>query len=102
MKDKKEKYPEGHFVNKWMAIGMPLGLPLGLAFGGPEFLGIGLAMGMCVGLAIGSSVESKYKKEGKIRPLTKQEMKKKRIGIIAGVIALLIGAAVFLLLYFLR
>ena len=56
-----KKYPEGHFIGMWMAIGMPFGIPFAFAFGGPEFIGVGLGMGMCVGLAIGYSIESKYK-----------------------------------------
>ena len=87
---------EGHFIGMWMAIGMPLGIPFAFAFGGPEFMGIGLGLGMCMGLAIGYGIESKYKKEGKIRPLTDVEKKRKKWAFIVGLITAILGVTVFL------
>jgi len=57
--DNLKKYPKGHFVNMWMAIGLPLGIPLGLAFGSPAFIGIGAGLGMVIGMSIGYGVEEK-------------------------------------------
>ena len=101
----KEKYPEGHFVNQWLAMGISLGLLLGVPFAlsidNPAFFGIGLPIGVALGLAIGKSVEDKYRKEGKIRPLTKQEKKRNNRGIAVGLIALLVAIVLFVLIYFL-
>ena len=96
----KEKYPEGHFVNQWMAIGISLGLlfgmPLGLAVGNPGLFGIGIPIGLAIGLAIGQSLENKYKEQGLIRPLTKEEGKRKKTGVWIGIIALLIGIGILI------
>jgi hypothetical protein len=103
MEENNKKYPEGHFVGMWMAIGIAIftgvGVPLSIATGNTAFIGIGPALGISIGLAIGSGIEAKYKKEGKIRPLTEEEKKRKKIGIIAGLIILLIGALVGLLIF---
>lgn len=103
---KTEKYPEGHFIGMWMAIGMlifsGIGIPLSIATGNPGLIGIGPALGVAFGLSIGAGIEEKMKREGKIRPLTKEEKKRKKIGLVIGVIALLLGIVAFSLLYFLR
>jgi len=83
-----EKYPEGHFIGKSMgigtAIGAGLGFPFGLIIGNPAFFGIGLPIGLAIGAAVGTNLEKKAKEEGRIRPLTKEEAKRKKIGIYAG------------------
>jgi len=102
MQENNKKYPEGHFVGIWMGIGIAifsgLGIPLSIATGNTGLIGIGPALGVALGLAIGSSIEVKYKKEGKIRPLTEEEKKRKRIGIIAGIAILSLGVLSFLIL----
>jgi len=84
-------YPEGHFL----AIGLALGIPFGIVFAtildNPGFI----AMGMPFGLAVGLALEAKYKKEGKIRPLTQEELKAGKIRVIAGIVLLLLGIFVF-------
>ena len=105
MHNRDKKYPEGHFVGMWMGIGIAIfsgiGIPLSIATENPGFIGIGPALGLAFGLAIGTSIESKYKKEGKIRPLTKDENKKKKMYVSTGIIGLIllstIGLAIFLL-----
>ena len=102
---KQKKYPEGYFINKWMVIGIAIfsgiGIPLSIATDNAGFIGIGPALGVSIGLSIGSAVESKYKKEGKIRRLTKEEKKKRKMLVTIGVVILTIGAllafAMFLL-----
>lgn len=100
MDEKNEKYPEGHFIGMWMgigiAIGCGLGVPLAIAIGNPGFFGIGIPIGLAIGIAIGSSIEAKYKKEGKLRPLTLEEKKKKKSGVMIGVALLVIGVLIFL------
>ena len=104
MEENNKKYPEGHFVGMWMGIGIAIftgvGVPVAFATGNPGLLGIGPALGVSIGLAIGSGIENKYKKEGKIRSLTEEERKRKKIGITIGVISLvaffLVGLLIFL------
>ncbi len=106
MPENNKKYPEGHFVGMWMGIGTAifsgLGIPLSIATGNAGLIGIGPALGVAFGLAIGSSIEAKYKKEEKIRPLTEQEKKRRKIGIIAGIVILSLGVLSFLILAFIR
>jgi MFS family permease len=103
MEEQNEKYPEGHFIGMWMgigiAIGSGLGVPLAIAIGNPGFFGIGIPIGLAIGLAIGSSIEAKYKKEGKLRPLTLKEKKQKKLGVMIGVALLVIGMLTFLFFY---
>jgi hypothetical protein len=104
MEKKNEKYPEGHFVGMWMAtgvaIGAGMGIALGLAIGNLGLLGIGLPIGLALGLAIGSSIEAKYKKEGKLRPLTIEEKKNRKLSVMIGVALLVIGILTFLFFLF--
>lgn len=102
MEENNKTYPEGHFVGMWMGIGVAifsgLGIPLSIATGNTGLIGIGPAIGIAFGLAIGSSIEAKYKKKGKIRSLTEEEKKRKKIGIIAGIVVLSLGVVSFLIL----
>jgi hypothetical protein len=104
MQENSEKYPEGHFVGMWMGIGLAIftgvGLPLSIALKIPGLMGIGPALGIAFGLSVGQSIESKYKREGKIRPLTEDEKKKRKRLVIAGICVLLLGLLVFLLRLF--
>lgn len=102
IKKENKKYPEGHFVGMWMVIGMIMfsgfGLVLSISTDNPGLIGIGPAIGMVFGLSIGTSIEDKMKKQGKIRPLTKKEKKRKKRAFIVGLIALALGIVVFLVL----
>jgi polyferredoxin len=91
MDDTQKKYPEGHFLAIGMALGIPLGMVFATALENPGFIGIGLPFGLATGLAL----EAKYKKEGKIRPLTKEELKARQIWVIAGIVLLVLGIFVF-------
>ena len=101
--NEEQKYPEGHFVGKWMGIGIAIfsgiGIPLSVITKQFAFIGIGPALGVSVGLAIGQAVENKYKKENKIRPLTEAETKRKKIAVFAGIAILILGCAAFLLTF---
>jgi hypothetical protein len=100
-----KKYPEGHFVGMWMGIGIAIfsgfGIPLSVATKNYGFIGIGPALGVAFGLSIGQAIENKYKKENKIRPLTEEEKKRKKIAVMAGLALLTLGVIVFLMLSFL-
>lgn len=101
MEKNDKKYPEGHFVGLWMGIGIAIftgvGVPLSLALKIPGLIGIGPAIGVAVGLALGQSIEAKYQKEGKIRPLTEDEKKKRKIAVIAGIAIFILGLLMFIL-----
>jgi hypothetical protein len=101
MKDEKQ-YPEGHFPGVGMAMGIAIfsgtGVALSASTGNPGLIGIGPAIGMIIGLSIGSSLEKKYKKEGKIRPLTEAEKKKQKKAFWVGIIILIMGIMAFSLL----
>ena len=104
MEEKNEKYPEGHFIGMWMGIGIAIfsgiGVPLSIALRNPGFIGIGPAIGVAFGLALGQSIEEKYKNEGKIRSLTKEEKDKRKIAVILGIVTFLIGFVTLILIWF--
>lgn len=105
MQEKNKKYPEGYFVERWMAIGMAifsgLGVPISIATDNPGLIGIGPGVGIAIGVAIGQSVEAKYKKEGKIRPLNEEEKIKKKKNAKMGIVILLLGILAFASIIFL-
>jgi len=98
-------YPEGHFIGMWMCIGIAifsgLGVPLSIATDSSGFIGMGPALGVGFGLAIGTAIENKYKEEGKIRPLTETEKKRKKNAVLVGIALLSLGVVAFILFYFL-
>lgn len=104
MLNNKEKYPEGHFIGMWMGIGIAIytgvGVALSSATKNPGLLGIGPAIGVAFGLAVGQAIEAKYKKEGKIRPLTEDEKRKKKRLVWVGLVVLGLGVFVFLTFVF--
>ena len=87
------KYPEGYFLSMGIALGIPLGLPFGIALGNIAF---GPGIGLAIGAGIGAVMEAKAKKQGKIRPLTEEEKKRRKTAAIVGVIALVLGILAFL------
>jgi len=102
LKKKDKTYPKGHFVRMGMAIGIAIFSALGIAISflteNFALIGTGPAIGVATGLAIGQSLESKYEKEGRIRPLNESDKKKQKIGIGVLIGLLIIGVLVFLLL----
>lgn len=95
MKDNNKKYPEGYFIGIGVAMGIPFGIPMGIALGNPGFIGTGIP----IGLAIGIALEEKYKNEGRIRPLNEDEKKTRKLALIAGIGALILGIIVFLMFF---
>ena len=102
MQKNNKTYPEGHFIGMWMAICVAIftliGLPLSIISEMTGFIGIGPAIGVAIGLSIGSAIEAKYKKEGKIRPLTEEGKRKRQYAVLAGIAVLTLGVIVFILL----
>jgi hypothetical protein len=63
----------------------------------PGLIALGPAIGLAFGFAIGQSVEEKYKKEGKIRPLTDREKKRRSILIVSLIVIAVSGLAILLI-----
>jgi len=103
MENKDKEYPEGHFIGMWIGIGIAIfsgiGIPLSIISKSPAFIGIGPALGVSIGVAIGSSIEAKYKKDGKIRPLNDKERQVRKNLIITGIAILIIGIGIAILLF---
>ncbi len=76
-----DRYPEGHYISIGIALGIPLGLPIGLAVGN---IALGPAFGLPIGVAIGAALESKARKDGRLRPPTARERKVKKTFVVAG------------------
>ena len=70
-----DKYPQGHWMNVGMCVGIALGcIPslAGILFDEMSSLvAIGPAIGCGLGVALGSALERKHK--GELRPLTEEE-----------------------------
>jgi len=104
MDNTNKQYPEGHFVGIWMGICIAIfsgfGIPLSIVTENYGFIGIGPAMGVAIGAGIGQSIENKYKQEGKIRPLSEYESKRKKNAVTTGIILLTLGIITFIILLF--
>ena len=74
------KYPEGHYIGIGIAIGVAIGLALD-----------NLAIGIGVGAGIGIAMEAKAKKEGKIRPMTKEEKRRQKWFLLIGLLMFILG-----------
>ena len=83
-----------------IAVFSGFGIPLSIITHNHGFIGIGPAMGVAMGTLIGQSIENKYKKEEKIRPLSEYERKRKKNAITAGIIILTLGIATLIVLVF--
>jgi len=87
----------------WMGIGIAIfsgiGFVLSIITHNYTFFVIGPGLGVAFGLALGQAIENKYKKEGKIRSLTKDEKKTRSNAVIVGIIALLLGLVAFLFVF---
>jgi hypothetical protein len=102
--DNDKMYPEGHFIGLWTGLGVAifsgLGVPLSIALDNFAFIGMGPAIGIAVGVAIGQGLETKYKNEGRIRPLNEEEKNRRKM-ILWGLFAFfLLGFVVLLLIFF--
>ncbi len=97
-----KKYPEGHFVSLWIAVGIAIfsgvGVSLAIATKNYGLLGVGPALGAAMGIAIGQSVEQKKKAEGLIRPSTTREQQQRKILIWT---LILLGVLGFIAFFFL-
>lgn len=102
---KSKKYPKGHWMGVGIALGLPIGVALGIVYGVaikkmPVGISLGPAIGVAVGAAIGAYLEKKHEKD--VRPFTKEELKIKRISLIAGIAVLIIGLLALILTITLR
>jgi len=91
------KYPKGHFMGVGMSLGMPFGFLIGIPLGimlDTVIISVTLSpvLGAILGVILGSYLE--HKNKDKIRKLTKEEMKVKKVGILFTSIVLLVGLLV--------
>lgn len=96
MSKNERKYPKGY----WMGVGISIGVAIGVALG-PLFdnIGIGIAIGIAIGSGIGASLEQKNKDN--IRPLTEQEQKRQKLGIVIGLALVGLLFLALIIVYFL-
>ena len=96
-------YPEGHFVGLWMGICIAaftaIWIPVSMALDVLGLMGVGPALGVAMGVAIGQAIENKHRRLGRIRPLTEAEKKRRTIAVGAGIAVMLLGVAVFVVLF---
>lgn len=90
-------HPPGYGVGIGISIGAGFGVALGMAM---KNLGLGIGIGVALGVALGGVWEQRNK--DKVRPMTEQEKKAQRLGILLGIILLLIGVGVFTFLLWSR
>ena len=99
-----KKYPQGHFLGLWTGLGVAffagIGVPISIALDNFAFVGIGPAIGIAIGISIGQALENKYEKEGKIRPLTASEKRRRKVLFWTLVGILLLGIAALLITIF--
>ncbi|PLX00309.1 MAG: hypothetical protein C0594_15835 [Marinilabiliales bacterium] len=83
MKNNDGKYPKGHFVRKWMILGIAifggLGVPLSVVADNKGFIGLGPAIGLAFGVIIGSIIERKYKDKGLLTENKEDDSKVKKL-----------------------
>jgi hypothetical protein len=83
-------HPKGFWVSTGISIGVGFGVALGLMF---DNLALGIPIGATIGAGIGAAFERQN--QNKIRPLTEQELKLQKWGVIAGLLILLLFAGIF-------
>ena len=90
------KHPKGY----WMGVGLSIGVAIGVALG-PLFdnIGIGIAIGIAIGSGIGASLEQKNKDN--VRPLTEQEQKRQKLGVVIGLALFGVLVLALIIAYFL-
>lgn len=83
-----------------MAIGISIGVAIGVTMG-PIFdnFGVGIGIGVAIGSGIGASLEQKNKDN--IRPLTEQEQRRQKLGVVIGLPLVGILVLALVIAYFL-
>jgi hypothetical protein len=92
-----ESHPRGYYISIGMSIGVGFGVALGLVL---DNLGLGITLGAGIGMAVGAALEQKNR--DKLRPLTEQEGKLQRWGVVVGLLLLVLFAGIFALLLLMR
>jgi len=79
MSKNERKYPKGY----WMSVGISIGIAIGVAMG-PIYdnFGVGIGIGVAIGSGIGAALERRNKDN--IRPMTEQEQKRQKLGVVIG------------------
>ena len=97
MSKNERQYPKGY----WMSIGISIVVAIGVAMG-PLFdnIGVGIAVGIAIGSGIGASLEQKNKDN--IRPLTEQEQKRQKLGVVIGMTLTTLLLVALILVYLMQ
>jgi hypothetical protein len=86
----------------WMGLGIAMfcgvGVPLAIVTGNFGLIGIGPAVGVAFGAAVGRAVEDKHRRQGRIRPLSEPERRRRRSRTTWALVSVLIGVALFVVL----
>ncbi|MBN2567435.1 hypothetical protein JXB02_05115 [Candidatus Woesearchaeota archaeon] len=90
------KRPQGHYLGLGIAAFLPFGIVFGIILGN---IALGIPFGLAIGIAVGTAWERQHAKE--LRPLTEEERKARRVALVGGIVALVIGIAVFVVTLFL-
>ncbi len=100
--EENKKKPVGHYKSLGVTIGFAIcagiGIPLSIILDNMSLIGIGAIVGVLLGSIIGESFEKKHAAAGNIRPMTEEEIKKKKNQIMILMIAGALGFVV--LMYF--
>ncbi len=96
MSKNEKKYPKGYWMAVGISIGVAIGVAMGLLF---DNIGVGIAVGIAIGSGIGASLERKNKDN--IRPLTEQEQKRQKLGVVIGLALVGILVLALVIAYFL-
>ena len=95
IRKKNPGFPKGYWMNQGIGIGVAIGVAIGTAL---DNIGIGIGVGVAIGAGIGSELEKKHKDE--TRPLTEEEKKLKKQGILFTAGTLIAAIIVFVITYF--
>lgn len=95
MSKNESRHPKGY----WMSVG--LGIAIGAALGPVlDNFGTGIGSGIAIGAGLGTALEQRNKDN--LRPLTEDEKRTQKRGIIAGMVILFILAVLFIINHFMQ
>jgi len=90
-------YPKGHYMGRGMGAGIAIGAGIGVAMNN---IAVGIPIGIAIGAGIGTAMEKKHAHE--LRPMTDEEMRMKRLGVMITVGLLIVTMLIAVGLYYLK
>jgi len=98
------QYPKGHFVSLGISMGIAIGSGVGVALGlALQTIALGFAIGPAIGVALGAAIGTEWERrnQDKIRPLTANVIRVRRMTVIVGAVILAVGLGALVLTYML-